>query len=546
MTKPLMLRPVSVLLLFAAILPGFPAGAQSTVRQSPLDLAEAKDNQISRPLPADANWRDRVRFMNESSSHYFRMRPVNAGPTVLFFPPILPSLGSEIPILPPLVSGPKAPAELAGFVGDLFYPILGERLASNFLSGAMRTRLQAYRSAKEELQAELRAKIAVLTDDDPQLREQQLAAFAISQTPRITELELTAEKLYKDLQWSGPLGMLAAVSDRKEAPPDTSRADEEKDPTQIDLQSEAWNLRSVAFYQEGLSLAQRRLLLESAMELERPPDAESQTGRPIPFSPETARISLPPLLSEPMAAKIAKYLSVKGLLKTELMDALGKSRDAGNGAHSQDLAQLSGSQSSRFNELDIMAEDIRRDLATLPNSSGPPAPPSLPTDIAARISIYRRHKVEVLRQLQGMLAGGGPPSSPAGFSSSDSTSTAYTWLHDGKTRTEVQVANLPGSVEEFDAKQEELIAGLNKELAGIRSDLSVYVRSTSPAMAGKSIDDLLNDFENARQQQELWDKYRDYRDAVLTPGLSPAQRRLLLDGAAAQLALPLPSGENAR
>ena len=64
-------------------------------------------------------------------------------------------------------------------------------------------------------------------------------------------------------------------------------------------------------------------------------------------------------------------------------------------------------------------------------------------------------------------------------------------------------------------------------------------------MGGKSIDDLLRDFEEARQEQETWAKYRDYRDAVLAPGLSPAQRRLLFDAAVEQLALPLPAGEAA-
>jgi hypothetical protein len=41
----------------------------------------------------------------------------------------------------------------------------------------------------------------------------------------------------------------------------------------------------------------------------------------------------------------------------------------------------------------------------------------------------------------------------------------------------------------------------------------------------------------------MWDKYRDYQAAVLMPGLSAGQRRLLFDAAVEQLDLPLPSGE---
>jgi hypothetical protein len=59
----------------------------------------------------------------------------------------------------------------------------------------------------------------------------------------------------------------------------------------------------------------------------------------------------------------------------------------------------------------------------------------------------------------------------------------------------------------------------------------------------KSINDLLEEFENSRQEQEVWERYRDYQTAVLLPGLSPEQRRLLFAAAVEKLALPLPAGE---
>jgi hypothetical protein len=313
---------------------------------------------------------------------------------------------------------------------------------------------------------------------------------------------------------------------------------------------EAFNLRGTAFYQEGLSPEQRRLLVETSIEIETPTEEEWAPGsrqlgdRLLPFSPEPARIRLPANLAEPTAEKIGRYILEKGRLKTELLDALRKNPDTASGARTQALSQLAAAQSGRIAEIERIAEDVRRDLALLPNPAVPPTPPPLPADIADRISAYRRHKVEVLRELRDLLVADTP--APAGSrdgSDGDPDPNAFAWVRDGRTRIEVQATSLQGSIDKFNARQEELIAALNRELAAIRKDLSEYVRSRNPALGGKSIDDLVKDFEDARQKQELWDRYRDYRDAVLMPGLSPAQRRLLFDAAAGQLALP--AGETA-
>jgi hypothetical protein len=57
------------------------------------------------------------------------------------------------------------------------------------------------------------------------------------------------------------------------------------------------------------------------------------------------------------------------------------------------------------------------------------------------------------------------------------------------------------------------------------------------------VNDLLKDFEDARQQQEQWDRYMDLQSAVVMPGLSPGQRRVLFDAGVEQLGLPLPAGK---
>ena len=102
------------------------------------------------------------------------------------------------------------------------------------------------------------------------------------------------------------------------------------------------------------------------------------------------------------------------------------------------------------------------------------------------------------------------------------------------------------SAAEFERVQSTQLAELNKERAGIRESLSEYVRANDRPTDTKSVDDLLKDFEDARQRQELWDRYRDYQTAALMPGLSPEQRRMLYDAAVEELALPLPAGESVR
>jgi hypothetical protein len=54
----------------------------------------------------------------------------------------------------------------------------------------------------------------------------------------------------------------------------------------------------------------------------------------------------------------------------------------------------------------------------------------------------------------------------------------------------------------------------------------------------RSVDALLQEFSLAQAQRETWNKYWAYRQAVLEPGLSDAQRRLLYSSAVESLVGP--------
>jgi hypothetical protein len=468
---------------------------------------------------------DRVRFTNQATDIYYNQSKQLA-PEYFFFPPDPPQLGTAIRLFYPAPTGIPAPPELAAYVNEPFYPVLGVRLADEDLPRRLQLGLETYRAAKVELQNELRARIARLAEADAATRRQELAALARIQTPRIAELETTAAQLRTEFQRSGVYGVLAGRGDWNERRTwrlASKRSDKAPKDT---LQMEFEVLRAAVFFQAGLSPAQRRLVREVSMELQ----AEiRQTDEPPPkgvhnagffFSPETARISVPTDLPAPLAGQIAEFVAEKTQLKAELREALRNYDEAEAGQRERALRELAASQAPRIADFEERAEKIRQGLAGVPDMPGPPAPPRLPDELAARISAYRSHKAELLQVLRAELA-------PA-------------LLTD---RYRAKTAALREQVAAFNREHAAQFAQLTAEKDGVREALARYVRSGDSVRDRKSIDDLLEEFENSRQEREVWDHYRDYQTAVLLPGLSPEQRRLLFDAALENLAVPLPAGE---
>ena len=541
-----------VLLSLAAIAGLSAAHAQTAAPESPEGVKgnQASENSYLPPLARDKF--DPVRFMNAFASHYY-LHPENpSAPQFVFFPPIPPPLESEIPVLAPYDPGPPAPAELEAFVGETFYSLFGARLASGDLPRPLRERIVAYRLAKVGLQEALRAQILGLKDADPDVRRKQLEAFANQQAPRILELEATADQLRADLR---PVRVLGLQVDGADPGGRLSRKIHLVRDTPADaagLASEAEAIKGAAFFQEGLPLPQRRLLLEAAAELQSKINPGFGTTGVAPgmgiifFSPEASRIPIPGEPQEPLKGIVSEYLASKDALKAELRDALAATDNAPTDTRKETLAQMSSAQAPRVSRVEALAEEIRRGLAAVTNPQGPPALAPIPPELASRISDYRRHKVELLKTLRALLVAPSPRGEAAhnpNTEQSDAGAGTLAWMHDGSTRTEIQTNELRVSVAEFDHRQNELIAALNTEEAGIRASLADYVRSAGGPLDSKSVNDLLRDFEAARQRQELWGRYRDYQAAVLLPGLSPGQRRILFDAAIEQLALPLPAGE---
>jgi hypothetical protein len=511
-------------LLSTVLLSGWPAAASAT------ELTRMSDKEVEQSNSEQWNRRDRVRFTTQSASHYLNNPRANNEPVVFFFPPVPPPLGSEVPLADPLATGPAAPAGLAPFVNEVFYPLLASRLANGALSAPLRQRLEEYRATKLALQNELRTRLAAAGELEPGARERQLAGFATEQTPRIVALEVAAESLRTDLRRTGLLGLPDSDNDWLEVMIERVAAGAASGSNRRPPRAEI--LRGAAFFQEGLSVEQRHLLREAAL-AEEAETTDAPGARMLRFTPAGSQVRLDPTLPPLLQQKIGYYTSAKAALQHELTAVL-QDLPPSPGAHADTARRLAAAQAPRFAALDAIAEEIRRDLAAVPSAPGISVAPSLPAELTTRITLYRNHKLEALRTLHAMLI-------PDARSAPGEGGTRYV-APDGSSLPAGRAAKIQQSVAEFDRTQAGLVAALNKEKAAIRASLAEHMRSRGAPQDRKSVDDLLREFENARQQQELWEKFRDYQAAVLLPGLSPAQRRLLFDGAIVQLGLPLPAG----
>lgn len=457
----------------------------------------------------DASPFDLGRLTTPASEHYyFNLEPL---PTVsvLFLPPAPPPLGSTVPLANPLATGlPPAP-ELAAYVADLFYPQLAARLAEGSLPGRLRQKLDAYRLARTALQDQLHTVLARTESADTATRMQELADLAERQAQPIQELDNVAAQLRNELGGISPDKFASAVHAAEKEP---------GPPSALMSEGELRFLRSAAFHLNGLSTAQRQLLLDTAWQNETLRDAPSG-GAPVAFSPLGASLPLPPGLPEPVAAQLAAFGSAKRQLVNEILALLHSFPPADRESMLRRLEDLAAQQAPAFTALDTQAEAIRRALPAPTDPAAAAQPPNLPPELAGRLAAYRNHKQELLRQLHAVLtqtARAAATASPGGLAV---PVTAFT-----------------------PAQQAELVA-LNREKDTLRAAIAEHRRNTGAAQDRKSIDDLLEAFEHARQAQELRVKYRDYRIAVLEPGLAPGQRRLLFAAALQALDLPLPLGQ---
>lgn len=448
----------------------------------------------------------------------------------IFFPPAPPVLGAPLP--PMGVFSDAVPRALMPFVAEPFYAPLSTRLSEEDLGRRLRSRLDAYQDQKLALLGALRGQLEELRNADPVRRKQVLTAFAATQAADLIALEKTADELRREFfraRFLGGGGDWNRYRSWHLKPEDVAR--ERPEMRRLELRV----LRAAEFYQEGLSPAQRRLVRELTMELAAslnlpgagsglPPDDHS---RVIFFSPDTARIALPDDLPAGVDADLAQYSREKNALKRALRDRLiALDADRSPARRARALQDLADEQTARLAGLEDLAEKIRGDLAPRMTRTGGPVPAPLPATIERRLAAYLRDKADLQKMAQERVA-----DAVAKFEQEGAA-------NDPADRAARRAGVVRAAVDAFNVEFSGRISALNTEAEFLRGEIVQLTSGSSDADSTRSVDALLTDFSRAFKHQQLASLYADYRTAVLEPGLSPEQRRLLFGGAMVDLKLP--------
>ncbi len=486
-------------------------------------------------------------YYNSSYSGSYSTTSTTYYPRRYFFPPTPPALGEAYVrnrTKSASLTRSTIPISLADYVNEPFYSPLSPFLYEESLSKKRQKTLDDYLATKQALISELRAKLDAVSKLSAADREAQLADFAREQTPRVAALEKTAYEIRDDLtQWR----LFSAGADWNEGR-DWRLGDNTRWESTLD---EAKVMRGAAFFQDGLAPAQRRLLREHAMELDesgREPTTDMALDARGPFfyfSPETSRLRLPPRVPAALQAKIDEYRRLKTELKKELRDVLYREDRSWFDSHrTSALRNLAAKQAPQLALLDPLAEEIRRGLAALPNPARPQALNKvLPGSLSERIGNYMRQKAALQRDFSDQL----------NDVRRRSPSSRVEYVKVGETYVIQVVANRKMNEQQagllqaakvqlaaFNDEHAKTFVSLIREKEEIREALIEAAGPLSSVVTPKVIDVILHEHAAVLQQQELWNQYTDYENAVLQPGLSPEQRRMLYDGALVKLDQQLP------
>jgi hypothetical protein len=472
---------LAILLQLGGFLAVCPKLATAQSQAGEVGTAGVGSNTSGRPVPRGSPMVEEhvsIPLLTEQRTPLTDLLPI-------YFPAIPPVLGAPLPPAPAIRDAIWT--ELAPHANELFFAPLSTRLAApGNLSRRQRQRLDAYQAERSALLAELRAGMT-----DPA----RLAELARTQEAKLVALTATADELRRELyqggfrsgngDWNAHRNWRLGETTSKRTP-------------QEQLYDEISVLRAAIYYQEGLSVPQRRLLREVVIALVEalgegaaPPSlADSfEPQQVIFFLPHSARVNVPSGVPPELAAEIAAFTAEKAALKRELRDAIVSLDPETRGRRERALRELAARHEPRFLTLEPMAERIREGLGQLPNPQQPAAHRGLPAALATRIDAYLREKAD-LQKAAHRAAG-------------------------------------PGMLTEFEEKNRARFTALSTEARAIREEVARVAAATGGSV--KSVDTLLADFMTAFKQQHLLSLHENYRAAVMRPGLSPLQRQLLFD-----------------
>ncbi len=459
-------------------------------------------------------------------------------PVMLYFPPAPPPLDAVFART--AITGRGAvPEGLNEYAAEIFYPQISGHFATTGLPEKLRRRVAEYRVARSVLLKQLQDALATAPNDDATQRRQYLETFSRQQTARLVELERDAEQLRKDLllpsrEWS-------ALREWKLG----ERAPRGFSPLEV-----AQVMRGYAFYRSNLSVEQRSLLREVAIELSQAADsaaAATSTERPLFFSPALTRVALPADLPPEVAAKIATFQTKKSALKKGLFDAVYAHEKSFLTFLNDPLKQAVAQQPAQLAELEKLAEEIRVGLAHLARSPGATVRSPVPMPLVARLGDLALRGARLMKEANARIA----PVVARVRQGTTLLSVNYAFESSGLRFAVVPRSPNPSPElarqaevlrTEFKAIADDYgrsLAALINDREEIRREAAEHLQETNPV----AVDAALTRGLVAATQQANANAYRDYRTAVFEPGLSLEQRRLLVAGSIEKLDLPLPRGE---
>ncbi len=450
----------------------------------------------------------------------------NAAAANLRFPVRGPVLDQPLPPLPE-GKGDKRAERLQPFVAEPFFAPLSLVLASGPLSAKREEMLEQYRVVKLQAVARLSAELDATEAAEPAERAARRAAFARSQQAEVEEVETRAEAIRLELFRTRLLEDGADWAAAREV----QRADRNpKTPEQEQLEG----LQLAAAFSSELSPEQRGLLQEAAMEIvDRVHGATDEAL--LRFSPSNSRVQLPDGLPEALARDVAAYRTLKGALLDELRAAVLAPMPGGDRERAAAFRALRDAQAGRIEQLETLAEAIRVALVDCPFPAAPRTSP-IPASLAPQIADYLGAKVEAQRAFVVKLAEV-RAALPQAHAEVVPAERGYRIEVDLKGapagKGQAMLDSLPAFHDAQTRRYTELVAKRKALLQALRAVPS------SPLPGGdRPVDELLQEFAAAQLQQEIRNRYRDYRRAVLEPGLSPGQRRLLFSAAVETLVGP--------
>lgn len=473
------------------------------------------------------------------------------------FPPTLPPLGTPPPPmdLTPLLG---ESAGLQDYVTEFFYAPLSAQLLQGPLSGSTATALERYRNAREAEVDALRSALDTLAfrPDDAAIAD--FDAFSDSQVARLRILEESAEALRHDLA--------AAPSERST------------------LRSAGWSvyreyyrllgvsdldavgqwlldalaLRAAAYFQDGLSLYQRELLVEASRDLRLKAyearggmNVEARAPHAYALSPLGVQVVLGPRVPDELPALYRGYAQRKQVLVEELVARLRLYDQDTEPRRREALEAYAAQRAVDYLELEQAADAVRACLAENPSlvleDEGTSAlPESLHSQMAslvgARADLLAEFRDQYRLLTLNLPAGTLRIKTQSGQDARFDRIAEFVFVPDRTTsssnRRRIQ-AELAVINENLAARQRML----DVRESDLRAALEAWRRTSQAPVASYTLDRLFELLQERELQRRTYKDQALYREAILHPGLRIEQRRLLLGEALRQMQLSLPGPE---